>query len=343
MSRMLSTLVFILLLESTMQSMLRTSKSGKGFSSVQSHRLAAAMKDKSKSTILYVIRTWHANYDTLLPSILATWASPLESSSLLIVGDVDQSVNSTSVVAATGCPNDHQVGLTCKTAHSLALAADKIGSHSWVFVVDDDVYVDTSNLENELSKHDPSKLIALGIPGCGTPHCNDNGGGFCGGGGYAVSRAALSELVDKPTAVDFHDEMLEFMHEEYLAPETPWDDITTTCLMKQRGIAIESIEGLYGWRMQDSPNPSSSLSAEYQDAIQSSSPPPLTFHYIDSQEMYMIHKQFMDPAPQETSLLAIPSKYDEQMRQYIHDESVRRSEFIEDWSLPRVLEPMNLE
>lgn len=282
---------------------------------------------KVKGDILYVVRTWHPNYDTRLPSIMKTWASTLDSSALLIVGD--KHLQNPTVHAATGCGTDHHVGLTCKTGHSLALAAEKIGSRPWAFLIDDDVYVNTSNLEDLLKKHDPTRLIALGIPGCGAPHCDDHQGGFCGGGGYALSRAALKALVDRPTPTDFHNELLD-MTKVFYPGEVPWDDITTTCLMKRRGITVEKIDGLYGWRLPDSSTaaPDGKLSQQTKTAIHSSNPLPLTFHYIAPQEMYTIHNQFLNPGSEDLSLLQEVNSgpnYAEQMRRYIQDENLRRS------------------
>jgi len=288
----------------------------------------ASRTHKAQGDILYVVRTWHKNYDTRLPSIIDTWGSALDSSSLLIVGDKD--LHNPTVYAATGCSSDHQVGLTCKTGHSLALAAEKIGSRSWAFVIDDDVYVNTSNLEGLLKQHDASRLVALGIPGCGAPHCDDHQGGFCGGGGYALSSAALKALVDKKSPMDFHNELRDMTKVFYPGGETPWDDITTTCLMKRRGITVEHIDGLYGWRIPGDSKaaPDGKLSPTYKRAIHSSSPLPLTFHYITPKEMYTIHDQFMKPTPEKVSLLqevsAGPS-YAEQLRQYIQQENLKRS------------------
>lgn len=343
---MLTALVFVLLIESSMLttahdpgcavaaefkgtcsnqhvSLLQIGQSGESLSSSRSNSLDVAMKPRSRSNILYVIRTWHKNYDTRVPSIMKTWASTLDRSSLLLVGDVD--LQNPIVHAATGCSSDHHVGLTCKTGHSLALAADMIGNHPWAFLIDDDVYVNTSHLENVLKKEDPSKLVAFGIPGCGTPHCDDHEGGFCGGGGYALSRAALKALVDKPTAREFHNELLD-MTKVFYPGETPWDDITTTCLMKRRGIEIKKMDGLYGWRLPDSSQaaPDGNLSPNYKGAIHSLNPAPLTFHYITPEEMYTIHSQFMKSEREKLSLLSIGASYAEQVKQHIHQEHLRR-------------------
>lgn len=281
---------------------------------------------KVKGNILYVVRTWHKNYNTRLPSILQTWAAPLDRSSLLLVGD--QELQSPTVHAATGCGSDHHLGLTCKTGHSLALAAEMIGQKPWAFVIDDDVYVNTSHLESLLQKHDSSKLVALGIPGCGTPHCDDHEGGFCGGGGYALSQAALKALIDRPKPEDFHNE-LQDMTKVFYPGETPWDDITTTCLMKRRGISIEKIDGLYGWRIPDGshPAPDGKLTQLYKAAIHSSNPTPLTFHYVSPEEMYTIHKQFTKGESGKVSLLQevnVASSYAEQLQLFIEKDHLRR-------------------
>lgn len=283
----------------------------------------------TNGNIFYVVRTYHKNYDTRLQSILKTWAAPLDSSSLLIVGDVG--LQRPKVHVATGCSDDHWVGLNCKTGHSLALAADMIGSHPWVFLIDDDVYVNTAHLERTLSQQDPSKLVALGIPGCGSPKCDDHEGGFCGGGGYALSQAALRALVGKPTAKNFPGEFLDTMKAVYPdAKEVPYDDIVATCMMKHRGINIESMKGLYGWRLPGSTPSDGQLSTGYKSAIHSLDPPALTFHYIKPQEMYSIHDEIVRPKPDEISLVEsnVTSTYDEQLKLYIQDHSRTRKALV---------------
>ena len=111
--------------------------------------------------------------------------------SLLIVGD--KASENPPVLPAKGCGNDHSAQLTCKTGVALQRAYEQLGNFSWIFVVDDDLYLHVANVHQVLSHFDPSKSIAVGIVGCG-PHLCPRGG-FCGGGGYALSRPAVEKIM----------------------------------------------------------------------------------------------------------------------------------------------------
>merc|ERR1740121_235159 len=189
--------------------------------------------------VLYVIRISSKTQSERLQPILDTWASALPPESLLVVGDVGSEIP--KVYGATECPDNHEQGLSCKTGHALALAAGMLGSRQWVFVLDDDHYVNTTNLEGVLATKNASKLQAFGIPGCGPKLCDDHEGGFCGGGGYAVSRAALKALVDKPEPEDFSGEFIQAAEEVFSGKKHMYSDVTCSCLMKRRGIIMDKL------------------------------------------------------------------------------------------------------
>jgi len=210
---------------------------------------------------------------------------------------------SPKILKAEGCGRDHWEGLNCKTATSFALAKAMIGNHSWAMFLDDDTYVHTQNLERELWKRDPSKPIALGHAGCGRGHCHDKRGGFCGGGGYVLSKAALNVLVDKANVKDFRDEFMSRV-KEFWPEEDPCDDVVSTCLMKQRGIEILPLMGLYIWRLRDRRMATSfkKLSHLYYSAIHSPSTAPLSFHYITPSEMPLIHMEVLQASRNESTI-----------------------------------------
>jgi len=275
---------------------------------------------EARNRIFYVIRTSEQIRQSRIPSILGTWAGPVKDSLLMVS---ERSVDKPKIYAAKECASDHWEGLICKTGHAFALAAKMMDHHDWVMFLDDDVYVNTSNLEKELQKHNASQLVALGIPGCGTPHCQDKGGGFCGGGGYAISKLALQAFVDKLEPSQFAAEMLHFRQTVW--PEaSPADDVISTCLMKERGIKVEQLRGLYGWRLekQGEQPPEKNMSNEYKFAIHEDSTPPLTFHAIKPAEMYLLQEEFKrSNIIQRVSLLqsgqAENSRYDIQREEFI--------------------------
>merc|ERR1712032_1295162 len=149
---------------------------------------------------------------------------------------------------ATGCPDGHNRGLSCKIAFAWSLAASRMGSHDWMFVVDDDAYVNTTNLESMLlERGNASKLEAHGVVGCGLEWCN---GGFCGGGGYAVSQAALKTIINKSEPMDFRAEFLRVYDQTFgEGSDLAWDDICASCLMKQRGFSLKTLAGLWAWQL----------------------------------------------------------------------------------------------
>lgn len=252
--------------------------------------------------VFYVIRSWHGQYQKRLDSLLKTWVSSLPRDSYVLVGDVDN--EDPKIHAAVGCHNDHSRGLCCKTAYSLALAATiiKDTQFQWAWVVDDDHYVRTAQVEDALSHLSPLREVAVGMPGCGGGHCEDKRGGFCGGAGYGISRPALlkafADLGKTPQQVTE-----KFMTRLAVDPGgQAWDDISVTCHLKRYGVQVGNLEGvgLHGWRLPNSDGPSKWIAGPpppYMQAIEEKGRfkfiPPAVFHYIGNEkEMYALHEAF---------------------------------------------------
>jgi len=187
------------------------------------------------------------------------------------------------------CGSDHSCGLACRTSFGLEHAAEMMPKADWFFVADDDLYVMTANVRHMLTKYNASVPIALGIVGCGRDEklCEDHKGGFCGGGGYVMSRAALramvSEVKDAQSEPSLRREMIEATADWNLT--NGYDDTAATCVMKRRGIQVEDIKGLYAWAPPKVTNPQ----AFYEHAISSVDPIPLSFHYLNPQMMLAVH------------------------------------------------------
>lgn len=233
-----------------------------------------------RHNVLFVVRTWHNSYPTKVEAILRTWGGAVNNS-LVIVGDTPST--SPPVYGASACPNDHSAGLACKDGYALSLAADRLATsseYSWVFVVDDDVYVRSRDVEMALVKLNASKAQVLGIPGCGPELCG-GAGGMCGGAGYAISRAALERLVSGRPAQALADELVETCK----GAAGGWDDIAVTCALRSRKVHVDNLDGLHGWRARDH--------EEFLNWIHDKSPAPLTFHYINASEMDAIHAEFL--------------------------------------------------
>lgn len=287
--------------------------------------MTAALKP-ANDDVFYLIRSWHKNYGTRVKTILDTWAAALDDSSLLFVGDTEAR-NPTRVEAAAGCATDHWAGLCCKTAVSLSLALQRMGSRKWLMVLDDDVYANPALIEHALSKHNSSSKLALGIVGCGAGSlCKDKTGGFCGGGGYAISRPALEALVggvEEHQAAVFRKRYMDFTSSPF---GQNIDDVSTTCLLKEDGVKIEGLHGLYGWRLKADDNFGLDEQELYRNRIKEGG---LTFHYIQDRHTmtslheytleWAAHQQHSDVSLAQTSeaLVSMHNTYDAEAMRFV--------------------------
>lgn len=161
------------------------------------------------------------------------------------------------------------------------------GNFSWLFMVDDDFYLSVRHVHNVLSGFDASKLISVGIPGCGMHFCNKQGG-YCGGGGFAMTWAALESLM-QPNMSEFQRDLMANIAREKNGQS--WADISVSCTLRRHGVSLLPIKGLYGWRI-DGKRQKGLLNEGYLNAIRAREPLPLTFHYINADEMRAIHQEF---------------------------------------------------
>ena len=267
------------------------------------------------------MRSGHQNYKTRIPAVMETWGKEVNSTldGLIIIGDQSWPGHRPPIIRAEICGNDHSKQLCCKTGYALMMAAQHLDEFSWFFVVDDDMYVNLENSRKVLSGYDPSKLIALGIPGCGPGFCADKKGGFCGGGGYAVSRASLRRLM-VPSPEDFHKDLMKKLAVEKSGQA--WDDISISCSLKRHNIKLLQIKGLHGWRIEGRGRP---LNSGYERAIRSRNPLPITFHYLTPDMMTAIHRRFQDLGKHRLlgSRILPRHAYDEQLQQYLLNMSNR--------------------
>ena len=277
--------------------------------------VAPATIARPTSGILYVLRSGHQNYKTRLPVVMETWGQEVNSTladGLIMVGDSAWPSHKPPIIPAKICGNDHSRELCCKTGYALMMAAEHLEEFSWFFVVDDDMYVHLENAERVLSKYNPHELIALGIPGCGPGFCRDRKGGFCGGGGYAISRASLRKLMTG-SAEGFHKDLMKNLAQEKSGQA--WDDISVSCSLKRNGIKLLLIKGLHGWRIEGKGKP---LNFGYEKAIRSKDPLPITFHYLSPDMMRAIHTRFKALKAGKRLLgLGIRHEYDKQLKKYL--------------------------
>jgi len=143
---------------------------------------------------------------------------------------------------------DGMRSISCKEATLLAEGAAR--GADWMYITGEDNYVHTGNVEEFLSDKDPNDAVAYGGVGCGKgKFCRDvqayeEGGGFCGGEGYIISRAALQRLLADGAPA---------LHAIY--DKTPWpNDMTTSCQLRKRDVRLANGRSMYGnpfWKITD--------------------------------------------------------------------------------------------
>jgi len=232
-------------------------------------------------------------YAEQMKAVTDTWAKDVAPQKLLVVG-VKGDAPGITYKQAPMCQDGHinNPGISCKEATLLstgyAMSAD------WVVVVGSDNYVFPKNMEERLEKEDKNKPQILAIFGCGGgKYCEDGKGGICGGGGYAISKAALEKMVGKgPDAAQ------KFIQESMQCASTVgggWSDQVTSCIARRSGVSEVNLDGLYGWKLCDAGAMECPFEQNvYRDKILSTTPKTLTFHYIGPPEMYRIHKMVQD-------------------------------------------------
>jgi len=248
-------------------------------------------------------------YAEQMKAVADTWAQDVPPQKLLVVG-VNGSAPGVTYKQAPGCQDGHvsNPGISCKEA-TLLTTGYELGA-DWVVVVGSDNYVLPRNIEEQLEKADKTTPQILGIFGCGGGQfCEDHKGGLCGGGGYAISRGALDKMVGQGEEASEN-----FIKESMNTASTVsgyWSDQVTSCIARRHGVQEVQLAGLYGWKLCPSGHDGEACAfddALYRKKILSSNPKPLTFHYIEPNEMRSIHnivKSPQQPAPAEPAAVAL--------------------------------------
>lgn len=283
------------------------------------------MPDPSPFGVLYVMLTYHKNYGTKIAGVLSTWGEDVRNSaldSLVLVGD--KASKDPPILPAKGCGNDHNDQLVCKAGVALQLAYQRLGSYSWVFLVDDDFYLNVANAHRALASFDASQAIAVGIVGCGGHLCPQ--GGFCGGGGFAISRPAMEKIMEKGESA-FQTDLMGHIAKEKNGIQS-WADISVSCVLRRNEIPLLTMKGLYGWRVDGAGRKGSSLNEGYIKAIHQTDPLPVTFHYITEEQKREIHKEFqaMNQSQGLRKLLSAEFDYDAQVACFIAKVQQRRAQ-----------------
>lgn len=269
-------------------------------------RVATGLKfNSSTEKIVFLLRTGGYNSADHIKAIKETWGKHL---SWGPNGRIVPFVEDPDCKQKYG--NNHGFGLTCLESHN-ELELLSRNDFEFVFIIDDDVYVNVDNLEQAIMKHQVGTNMTWGIPGCGKCESGRKSG-FCGGGGYLVPRHNLALMASKPS---------RFLEEFNREPDQVWCDVRFACVAQLHNLSLEPMNGLYGWAFQST--------TEEDKAIRSKEVPPLTFHYASPERMRDLHKKFQQP-----SLLQLGAgvedgltteEYSKQMHEYIQSEQKQRA------------------
>jgi len=234
------------------------------------------VSEKWTGKVVYAIFTSAIpRYHESLLTQLDTWAArPAAQGRYVAVGgdnypDDWQSKN----VLRSECRDD-MAGISCKEATLLSEGAAR--GADWLYIIGEDNYVNTKNVEKWLEDKDPDSAVAYGIVGCGRGlFCQDVAaynahGGFCGGGGYIISRAALQSLLANGAPA---------LHEIYDATSWP-NDMTTSCQLRKREVRLASGKSMYS-------QPFAKI-ADYEGMAHSDF---LSSHYISPPVMRWLHAE----------------------------------------------------
>eukprot|EP00933_Yihiella_yeosuensis_P013007 TRINITY_DN1225_c0_g2_i1.p1 TRINITY_DN1225_c0_g2~~TRINITY_DN1225_c0_g2_i1.p1 ORF type:complete len:313 (+),score=55.22 TRINITY_DN1225_c0_g2_i1:62-1000(+) len=220
------------------------------------------------SGILFLIRTGGPESKARVAAVKETWAKSLPGSSTVFFQ------KSEKCEKAWG--DNHGEGLTCLESENELAISNTRNDFTWLAIVDDDVYVNVNNLNDALKKLNPSDKKVYGTPGCG--HCNPAAGegtsGFCGGGGYFISRENLKLITADNNA---------FSQSFNRKPDQEWCDVRFACAASTRGLQMQQLNGLYPWAAKDA----AEEHAQIHGGI-----PPLTFHYSGPNRMRRLDKEF---------------------------------------------------
>jgi len=229
--------------------------------------------------LLILLRTGSSNSTSHVQSIKQTWASGLADGQLRIMEGNERCLQKYG--------DNHWEGLTCLEAtNHIEIMNSTLTNFTWLLIVDDDTYVVVDRLTNLLDRLDPHQPAAFGTPYCG--NCGKNRTGFCGGGGYFISRTNLLRMAglrDRPVLPSVAHAFIEHFMQE---PDRVWCDVRFGCVAQDMGLRLINQPGLYG-------NPVKDENEEKRIIRLEEGYPPLVFHKVSNHsQMHRIHDLVVD-------------------------------------------------
>ena len=210
---------------------------------------------EGKNKILYIIRSFQGRYKSHLSLQARSWMHNLhpDNEAVLVASQYSPeevvtrqeamfSVLPDGLKRTFSTPkceqNNHGMGLCCQEANALVTASSdqEFQSFDWVFVIDEDVFVSPAILREIVLEYNASSLISVGTKGCGAKGV----GGYCGGGGYLISRPALERTVGSPHF------MLKYQN---LCNKTQYCDIVTASMLESANTTLLTDHRFHPWGM----------------------------------------------------------------------------------------------
>lgn len=188
-------------------------------------------------------------YQAKLLAQIDTWAYglPERGRFFAVAGKGAEQVKRAGLIVEERC-SDGRGGIACKEER--LLEEGYLRKPEWFVILGEDNYVNSSRMEDELRQESmmyPDTPRVVGLLGCG----QDTGdrfcaevsqkGGLCGGGSYAINRAAMEAL--------FHNGQ-DALRQEYAAYGPSPGDMASSCSLMRRGVAMGQIGGLAGNRIE---------------------------------------------------------------------------------------------
>jgi len=232
--------------------------------------------------LLVLMRTGGPKSLARVESIRKTWAKDLEEGSLTLLQK--------DPMCTKMYGDNHWMGLTCLEAKN-ELALMNRTDYDWLLVVDDDVFVFPRRLRATLKGIDPTRPAAYGHPFCGK--CLDGQTtGFCGGGGYVLSRQSLLRMASATTAPVSAEANQKFLEHMMSPPNNRWCDVRFGCVARQQGLELVAVKGLYGGKGIVDQLGSYSEALEGKVVQLQAEEPPLVIHNVrDEQHMQRLHRE----------------------------------------------------
>ncbi|CAF1438269.1 unnamed protein product [Adineta steineri] len=147
-----------------------------------------------RGSIIYMIMTGNSFLRSRCDIIMCTIGITLHPSRLFFVGETssDSRLPIYDVITSDTPRPINRAGSMQKLAQGLAMISEKINQSKyknelqWIMVMDDDTFVSPPNLELLVSEYDSRRSLMIGQSTCGV--------GFCGGGGYVISKALFNQF-----------------------------------------------------------------------------------------------------------------------------------------------------